>query len=271
MPGSDTKNLTEVEKWKIYAEVCKWTDQKTGKIVNNGVERIIEGVKVENIKVKERTAKKIKQAVDEFRRQGKPADLIQKDKEGRRSLLTGDLKDEMKAVAKEFSKSFRCYPPDVCCGALYARHGVNIPRTSTQRRYELLHAEKVNVELKPPTTETNKLNRLSHVYKQIAPPSDNRQRLYSIFKRGPFKSVISTKNTADRGVKAKNPRSTPLDNRCILHLDSGAQLYICSHPIHRGYIDAIFQCSVVELVSNSTVLVLKKCQKNTCTYTSCGD
>ena len=55
MPGSDTKNLTEVEKWKIYAEVCKWTDQKTGKIVNNGIERIIEGVKVENIKVKERT------------------------------------------------------------------------------------------------------------------------------------------------------------------------------------------------------------------------
>ena len=49
MPGSDTKNLTEVEKWKIYAEVCKWTDQKTGKIVNNGIERIIEGVKVENI------------------------------------------------------------------------------------------------------------------------------------------------------------------------------------------------------------------------------
>ena len=44
MPGSDTKNLTEVEKWKIYAEVCKWTDQKTGKIVNNGIERIIEGV-----------------------------------------------------------------------------------------------------------------------------------------------------------------------------------------------------------------------------------
>ena len=62
MPGSDTKNLTEVEKWKIYAEVCKWTDQKTGKIVNNGIERIIEGVKVENIKVKERTVKKIKRA-----------------------------------------------------------------------------------------------------------------------------------------------------------------------------------------------------------------
>ena len=40
MPGSDTKNLTEVEKWKIYAEVCKWTDQKTGKIVNNGIERL---------------------------------------------------------------------------------------------------------------------------------------------------------------------------------------------------------------------------------------
>ena len=78
MPGSDTKNLTEVEKWKIYAEMCKWTDQKTGKIVNNGIERIIEGVKVENIKVKERTVKKIKQAVDEFRRQGKPADLSQK-------------------------------------------------------------------------------------------------------------------------------------------------------------------------------------------------
>ena len=96
MPGSDTKNLTEVEKWKIYAEVCKWTDQKTGKIVNNGIERIIEGVKVENIKVKERTVKKIKQAVDEFRRQGKPADLSQKDKEGRRSLLTGDLKDKYK-------------------------------------------------------------------------------------------------------------------------------------------------------------------------------
>ena len=57
MPGSDTKNLTEVEKWKIYAEVCKWTDQKTGKIVNNGIERIIEGVKVENIKVKERTTR----------------------------------------------------------------------------------------------------------------------------------------------------------------------------------------------------------------------
>ena len=84
MPGSDTKNLTEVEKWKIYAEVCKWTDQKTGKIVNNGIERIIEGVKVEYIKVKERTVKKIKQAVDEFRRQGKPADLSQKDKEGRK-------------------------------------------------------------------------------------------------------------------------------------------------------------------------------------------
>ena len=50
--------------------------------MNNGIERIIEGVKVENIKVKERTVKKIKQAVDEFRRQGKPADLTQKDKEG---------------------------------------------------------------------------------------------------------------------------------------------------------------------------------------------
>ena len=75
--------------------------------MNNGVERIIEGVKVENIKVKERTVKKIKQAVDEFRRQGKPADLSQKDKEGRRSLLTGDLKDKIKGVVKEFSKSFR--------------------------------------------------------------------------------------------------------------------------------------------------------------------
>ena len=53
MPGSDTKNLTEVEKWKIYAEVCKWTDQKTGKIVNNGIERIIEGVKVENRPVRQ--------------------------------------------------------------------------------------------------------------------------------------------------------------------------------------------------------------------------
>ena len=47
MPGSDTKNLTEVQKWKIYAEICKWTDQKTGKIVNNGIERVIEGVKIE--------------------------------------------------------------------------------------------------------------------------------------------------------------------------------------------------------------------------------
>ena len=71
--------------------------------MNNGIERIIEGVKVENIKVKERTVKKIKQAVDEFRRQGKPADLSQKDKEGRRSLLTGDLKDKIKGVVKEFS------------------------------------------------------------------------------------------------------------------------------------------------------------------------
>ena len=79
-----------------------------------------------------------------------------------------------------------------------------------QRHYELLRAEKVNIKLKPSMTETNKLNRLSHVYKQIAPPSNNRQRLYIIFKRGPFESVISTKNTADRGVKAKNPRSTPL-------------------------------------------------------------
>ena len=95
----------------MYAEVCKWTDQKTGKIVNNGIERVIEGVKVENIKVKERAVKKIKQAVDEFRRQGKPADLSQKDKEGRRSLLTGDLKDKIKGVVKEFSKSFRCCPP----------------------------------------------------------------------------------------------------------------------------------------------------------------
>ena len=84
--------------------------------MNNGIERVIEGVKVENIKVKERTVKKIKQAVDEFRRQGKPADLSQKDKEGRRSLLTGDLKDKIKGVVKEFSKSFRCCPPDVCCG-----------------------------------------------------------------------------------------------------------------------------------------------------------
>ena len=92
MPGSDTKNLTEVEKWKIYAEMCKWTDQKTGKIVNNGIERIIEGVKVENIKVKERTVKKIKQAVDEFRRQGKPADLSQKDKEGSSNWRQMDYK-----------------------------------------------------------------------------------------------------------------------------------------------------------------------------------
>ena len=133
MPGSDAKSLTEVEKWKTHAEVCKWTDQKTGKIVNNGIERVIEGVKVENIKVKERAVKKIKQAVDEFRRQGKPADLSQKDKEGRRSLLTGDLKDKIKGVVKEFSKSFRCCPPDVCCGALYARHGINVPRASMQR------------------------------------------------------------------------------------------------------------------------------------------
>ena len=44
MPGSDAKSLTEVEKWKTYAEVCKWTDQKTGKIVNNGIERIIKAV-----------------------------------------------------------------------------------------------------------------------------------------------------------------------------------------------------------------------------------
>ena len=56
-----------------------------------------------------------------------------------------------------------CRPPDVCCGALYARHGINVPRTSMQRYYELLHAE-----LKPLMTETNKFNRLSHVYKQIA-------------------------------------------------------------------------------------------------------
>ena len=41
-PGGDAKSLTEVEKWKTYAEVRKWTDQKTGKIVNNGIERIIE-------------------------------------------------------------------------------------------------------------------------------------------------------------------------------------------------------------------------------------
>ena len=58
---------TPSQKWKTHTEVCKWTDQKTWKIVNNGVERIIEGVKVENIKVKERAVKKIKQAVDEFR------------------------------------------------------------------------------------------------------------------------------------------------------------------------------------------------------------
>ena len=51
-------------KWKIYAEICKWTDQKTGKIVNNGIERDIEGVKVENIHVKARAVKKIKQIVD---------------------------------------------------------------------------------------------------------------------------------------------------------------------------------------------------------------
>ena len=44
-----------------------------------------------------------------------------------------------------------------------------------QRPYELLRAEKVNIKLKPLMTETNKLNRLSHVYKQIAPPSNNRQ------------------------------------------------------------------------------------------------
>ena len=118
---------------------------------------------------------KIKQAVEEFRRQGKPADLTQKDKEGRKCLLTGDLKDKIKAVVKEFSKSFRCCPPDVCCAALYARCGINAPRASMQRRYELLHAEKVNIKLKPLMTETNKLNRLSHVYKQIAPPSNNRQ------------------------------------------------------------------------------------------------
>ena len=189
MPGSDTKNLTEVEKWKIYAEVCKWTDQKTGKIVNNGIERIIEGVKVENIKVKERTVKKIKQAVDEFRRQGKPADLTQKDNEGRRSLLTGDLKDKIKAVLKEFSKSFRRCPPGVCCGALHARRGVNAPRTSMQRRYELLHAEKVNVKLKPLMTETNKLNRLSRVYKQMTPPSDDRQPVLRLDGRRPLSLV----------------------------------------------------------------------------------
>ena len=64
MPDSETKSFTEVQKWKIYAEICKWTDQKTGKIVNNGIERDIEGVKVENIHVKARAVKKIKQIVD---------------------------------------------------------------------------------------------------------------------------------------------------------------------------------------------------------------
>ena len=84
MPSSDTKNLTEVEKWKIYAEICKWADQKTGKIVNNSIMRVIEGVKIENIHVKVRTVKKIKQIVDSSRKQGKPADLTPKDKEGRK-------------------------------------------------------------------------------------------------------------------------------------------------------------------------------------------
>ena len=46
---------------------------------------------------------------------------------------------------------------------------------SMQRHYELLHAEKVNIKLKPLMTETNKLNRLSHVYRQITPPRNNRQ------------------------------------------------------------------------------------------------
>ena len=49
MPGSDARSLTEVQKWKIYAETCKWTDQKTGKMVNNGIERVIEGAEVVNI------------------------------------------------------------------------------------------------------------------------------------------------------------------------------------------------------------------------------
>ena len=35
--------------------------------------------------------KKIKQTEDSSRKQGKPADLTPKDKEGRKSLLTGDL------------------------------------------------------------------------------------------------------------------------------------------------------------------------------------
>ena len=112
MLGIDTKNLTEVEKWKIYAEICKWTDQKKGKIVNNGIERVIEGVKIENIHVKARTVKKIKQTVDSSRNQGKPADLTPKDKEGGKSLLTGDLRKKIKAVVKEYTKSFRCCPPD---------------------------------------------------------------------------------------------------------------------------------------------------------------
>ena len=35
--------------------------------------------------------KKIKQTEDSSRKQGKPADLTPKDKEGRKSLLTGDV------------------------------------------------------------------------------------------------------------------------------------------------------------------------------------
>ena len=100
-----------MEKRKIYAEICKWTDQKTGKIVNNGVERVIEGDKIENIHLKARAVKKIKQTVDSSRRQGEPADLAPKDKEGRKSLLTGDLAEKIKAAVKEFSESFRRRPP----------------------------------------------------------------------------------------------------------------------------------------------------------------
>ena len=67
--------------------------------------------------------------------------------------------------------------PDARRGALYARRGVNAPKTSMQRYYELLHAEKVAIKLRPLTTGANKLNRVNHVYKQIARPSGDRQSL----------------------------------------------------------------------------------------------
>ena len=55
-PDGDAKSFAEAQKRRTHAE----TDQKVGKVVNNAVERDVDGVEVERARVKARAAKRPK-------------------------------------------------------------------------------------------------------------------------------------------------------------------------------------------------------------------